>query len=63
MAYKVHFISFKNMEQANAFNTLHGNGDNLQAWHIPLLEEFIEQAKDQISEQGKDSDEDFDDLC
>lgn len=56
--YEVHLISFRNLDQGGC-NVITRGGGNIQPWHIPLLEKFVEDMKRKL----KGGADDFDDLC
>lgn len=59
--YKVHMVSLRNQKHGNAFNVITEGGGNLQPWHIPLLEKFVEDMKAKLAAPPEE--DDFDDLC
>ena len=57
--YTVHMVSFHN-DRDGGYNVITKGGGNLQPWHIPLLEQFVEDMKRKINEPAEDN---FEDLC
>jgi len=39
--YQLHFISFRNVTQGDAYNCVMGSGANLQPWHLDMLEAWL----------------------
>lgn len=61
--YKVAMVSFEN-QRAGGYNVITKDGGNVQPWHIPVLEQFVEDMKAKLAGTPVDeTEEDYDDLC
>jgi len=47
--YEVHLISFASRKNGNAYSCVCKDYANLQEWHIPIFEKFLEEMKHQLT--------------
>jgi len=48
--YKLHLISFKNLDHSGAFNTLHPGQEDPKPWQVELLRKWLEKCEKETVE-------------